>query len=126
MDQPTRNEATAVVMAMFDAFNRHDLDAMAALYADDAHVASPDLDAPQRGPEAIRAIYARYFESAPDIQDEVTRVFADGAQVAVEFVTRGTMTDPGPDAPEAMRWQGVRPGRRRPCWRCGRAGSSAT
>ena len=103
MDQPQQNEALRVVAAMFDAFNRHDVDAMAALYADDAVIESPDFDAPRRGPAGIRATYVPYFEGSPDIQDDITRMFASGSQVAVEFVSRGTMTHLGPDDPEAMR-----------------------
>ena len=103
MDQPKQNEALEVVAAMFAAFNRHDLDAMAALYADDAVIESPDFEAPRRGPAGVRETYAPYFEGSPDIQDDVTRMFASGGQVAVEFVSRGTMTHLGPDDPEVMR-----------------------
>ena len=103
MDEPQQNEALEVVAAMFDAFNRHDLDAMAALYADDAVIESPDFEAPRRGPAGVRETYTPYFEGSPDIQDDVTRMFASGGQVAVEFVSRGTMTHLGPDDPEVMR-----------------------
>lgn len=103
MSQPEPNEAVEVVTAMFEAFNRHDVEAMAALYADDAFVNSPDFEAPKRGPEAIREIYGAYFASSPDIRDEVTRIFGSGDHVAVEFVSRGTMTHPAPGTPEVMR-----------------------
>ncbi|MEM8560429.1 MAG: nuclear transport factor 2 family protein, partial [Bacteroidota bacterium] len=98
-----QTEAMTVVSAMFDAFNRHDLDAMAALYADDAVIESPDFEAPRRGPAGIRETYAPYFEGSPDIHDEVTLMFGSGDHVAVEFVSSGTMTHLGPDDPPVMQ-----------------------
>lgn len=103
MDQPERNDAVKTVTTLFEAFNRHDVEAMSALYAEDAFIDSPDFDEPKQGPGAIREIYVPYFESSPDIHDDVTRIFASGDHVAVEFVSRGTMTNLGPDDPEVMQ-----------------------
>ncbi|MEM8600835.1 MAG: nuclear transport factor 2 family protein [Bacteroidota bacterium] len=103
MSTPTNTDAMSVVAAMFEAFNRHDLDALAALYAEDAVIESPDFEEPRRGPAGIRETYAPYFEASPDIQDDVTRMFGSGNLVAVEFVSHGTMTNLGPDDPEVMQ-----------------------
>lgn len=103
MDAPTQTAAMNVVSAMFDAFNRHDVEALAALYAEDAVIESPDFEEPRRGPAGIRETYTPYFEASPDIQDDVTRMFGSGDLVAVEFVSRGTMTNLGPDDPEVMQ-----------------------
>lgn len=49
----------AVVHAYVRALNAQDLEAIVALYADDATVEDPVGSAPVRGREAIRAFYAR-------------------------------------------------------------------
>jgi steroid delta-isomerase len=49
----------AVVQAYMDALNAGDLEAIVALYADDATVEDPVGSAPVAGREAIRAFYAR-------------------------------------------------------------------
>ena len=103
MDQPEHNGPLDVVTAMFNAFNRHDVEEMAALYADDAVIESPDFEAPRRGPAGIRETYTPYFQSSPDIRDDITRIFASEGQVAVEFVSRGTMIHLGPDDPEVIQ-----------------------
>jgi len=54
-----------IVESMFAAFNRHDVEAMAALYSDDAFIDSPNFDAPKRGRQAIREIYTKYFLQTP-------------------------------------------------------------
>ena len=93
----------AVVERMFDCFNRHDAEGMAALYADDAVIDSPDLDQPRRGPAAVQDIYAAHFRSTPDIRDEVRELVACGERVFVEFVSSGTITNLEEGAPEIMR-----------------------
>ena len=49
----------AVVHAYVAALNAGDLEAIVALYADDASVEDPVGSAPHRGRQAIRAFYAR-------------------------------------------------------------------
>ena len=49
----------AVVPAYVAALNAGDLEAIVALYADDASVEDPVGSAPHRGRQAIRAFYAR-------------------------------------------------------------------
>ena len=96
-------EATeAVARAMFDAFNRHDLDALAALYAPDAVLVSPDVDGPRQGPSGARQTYGELFALAPDVQDRVVRLVADGPWVAVEFVSTGTASLPDGDRPFSL------------------------
>jgi len=80
-----------IVESMFAAFNRHDSEAMAALYSDDAFIDSPDFDAPKRGQQAIRETYSKYFRQTPDIRDDVKSIVACGDKVFVEFVSSGTM-----------------------------------
>ncbi|HSS18878.1 MAG TPA: nuclear transport factor 2 family protein [Pyrinomonadaceae bacterium] len=80
-----------VVEGMFAAFNRHDAEGMATLYSEDAFIDSPEFEAPKRGKQGVREIYAKYFRETPDIRDTVTNIFACGDKVFVEFVASGTI-----------------------------------
>jgi steroid delta-isomerase-like uncharacterized protein len=84
----------AVVTAYFDALARHDLDAIQAAWADDGvcHMAGqPDAD----GPAAVRAWWAEFFGSSPDLRFAVEELIAEGDQVAVRWTARGTFAGPG-------------------------------
>jgi steroid delta-isomerase-like uncharacterized protein len=76
---------------MFAAFNRHDVEAMAALYSEGALIDSPELSAPRHGKQGVREIYSRLFTNSPDIRDEVKNIVACGNKVFVEFVSSGTI-----------------------------------
>jgi ketosteroid isomerase-like protein len=75
-----------IVQRLFSAFNRHDIDTMARLYASDAILESPDFCSARRGPEGVRKTYADLFRTFPDIVDQVTGSVASGERVAVQFV----------------------------------------
>src|SRR6266705_4236863 len=53
-----------------DTFNKHDLDALAKLYAEDAVAYDPMYPEPLRGREAIRKDAATFFRGFPDIHYE--------------------------------------------------------
>src|SRR5688500_17693358 len=72
----------ATVEAMFAAFNRHDAAAIAALYAVDAVLRSPEFCAPRTGPEEVKRTYAALFHSFPDIRDEDMSYIVEGERVA--------------------------------------------
>lgn len=78
----------AVVRTMFDAFNRHDAIALAALYAEDAGLVSSDFCTRRMGRAEVVRTYRALFERFPDIRDEVEDVLVDGDRVAVRFVAR--------------------------------------
>lgn len=78
----------AVVLTMFDAFNRHDAIALATLYAEDARLASSDFCTGRMGRAEVVRTYRALFERFPDIHDEVMDVLVDGDRVAVRFVAR--------------------------------------
>lgn len=80
----------SVVEARFATFNRHDLDAIVALYAPDAVLTSPGFCHERIGLAGARQAYAALFQAVPDITDEVTAVIIDRDHIAVEFVARST------------------------------------
>ncbi|GAB3195870.1 steroid delta-isomerase-like uncharacterized protein [Pontibacter aydingkolensis] len=97
-------QTVQVMQQMFQAFNRHDLEAMASLYADDAVFISPEMTEPKRGKAAVAEIYGPLFEMAPGVQDEVKHYIYNGKdEVAVEFVSKGTVENIGPNDPPQMK-----------------------
>lgn len=81
-------EVEGKVRAFFEAFNRHDLDAVVAFYAPDAVLESSDFAAPRHGREGARRTYAELFDALPSVRDEVKSIVVDGESVAVEFESR--------------------------------------
>jgi ketosteroid isomerase-like protein len=79
----------SVVQAMFHAFNRHDADAMAKLYASDARLMSSDFCRPRVGRAEVVRTYRELFAAFPGISDEVEHMVVQGDQVAVRFVAKG-------------------------------------
>lgn len=73
------------VQAMFKAFNAHDVDALKAVYAEDAVVYSPESCTPTRGRDAIGEGYAEMFAYIPDVHDRLDRIVAEGDYAAVMF-----------------------------------------
>ncbi|MHA1544253.1 MAG: nuclear transport factor 2 family protein [Alphaproteobacteria bacterium] len=89
----------AIIEAVFEAFNRHDLEAVVALYHPEAKLVTPGFPEPRYGLDVIRATYKDHFDNIPGVYDEVTRIVADGDQAAVEFTA--TWAQPTEDDPEA-------------------------
>lgn len=89
---PAAADATAksVFEARFATFNRHDLDAIVALYAPDAVLTSPGFCQDRVGLAGARQAYGALFQGVPDITDEVTAVLIDPDHIAVQFVARST------------------------------------
>ena len=63
------NERT--IRSLFAAFNRHDVEGLAALYAPDAYLMSSDFSAPRGGPTGVRKTYSELFSQLPQVHDEV-------------------------------------------------------
>lgn len=91
-----RQTATArdVIQKMLDAFDRHDPDAYAGLYAADAVVRDPGYPEPLRGREAIRKDMEDFFRAFPDIQCSITTLLSEGDRIAMEGSTTGTHNGP--------------------------------
>lgn len=92
-------ETRAIIEAVFEAFNRHDLEAIVALYHPGAKLVTPGYPEPRYGLEVIRATYKDHFDNIPGVYDEVTRIVAEGDQGAVEFTA--SWDQPTGDDPEA-------------------------
>ncbi|HEY7132577.1 MAG TPA: nuclear transport factor 2 family protein [Candidatus Limnocylindrales bacterium] len=94
----TSDAVEATLRAVLDAFNRHDLDAILAHFADDAVFLSPRGPEPIgtrfAGKEAVRAGLARRFEGIPDVHygDDRHFVSADGSRGVSEWTLTGTTT----------------------------------
>lgn len=80
---------------MFEAFNRHDWNAMAAFYTEPASFLDPSFgtDAVSKTRTETAAKYADLEKMFPDVHDEITGLYASGDKVTVEFVSSGTAPD---------------------------------
>ena len=93
MDQHESQENVAIGRAWMRAFNAHDVDALVALYADDATHTSPKIRAlhPHTGGKLVgRAALAAWWRDAnarlPGLRYEEVAVTADAARVLVEYL----------------------------------------
>ena len=88
-----------VLLAVIDAFNRHDLDGIMRHFADDAVFESPRGPEPfgtrYEGKDAVRAGLSKRFEGIPDVHYGDDRHFlsADGSRGVSEWTLTGTTTD---------------------------------
>ena len=82
-----------VVEERFAAVRRHDIEAIVALYANDALETSPAFCAERSGPDGARRTYAELFQAFPAITDDVTSMVVDGERVAVQFIARSKKAD---------------------------------
>jgi steroid delta-isomerase-like uncharacterized protein len=72
------------------AFNAHDLDAIVALYTEDAELFDSGMKRPRRGRKEIRRWFSTRFSSMPSINYMPTgQVFIQDEQVALTWTTRG-------------------------------------
>lgn len=87
------SETEKIMFRLFDAFNRHDAEAMFSLYDDNAIVYSPDYDTVRSNLKFLRENYSKMFQRSPDIKDEIKHYFVskNGDEVAVEFVSTGSV-----------------------------------
>jgi steroid delta-isomerase-like uncharacterized protein len=94
-----------IARAWLDAFNRHDVDALVALYADDATHTSPKIRAlhPDSGGKLVgKAALADWWRAAnrrlPGLRYEATAIVADEACAIVEYVRHAPGEPPMPVA----------------------------
>ncbi len=84
---------TRIAERWFAAFNAHDLEALLALYAEDAEHYSPKLKLRRpetggwvRGKAALRDWWQDAFDRLPTLRYEVLKLTADDEQVFMEYV----------------------------------------
>jgi ketosteroid isomerase-like protein len=82
-----------VVENRFVAVRRHDVEAIVALYANDAAETSPAFCTERSGPEGVRRTYTELFQAFPAITDDVTSIVVEGERVAVQFTARSKKAD---------------------------------
>lgn len=86
----------AIVRRVYDCFNRHDWEGMAALYADPCEFKDPSFGTQPvwQTPAQVREKYAEMSALFPDLHDEVVATYPSGDQyVIVEFISSGTSPD---------------------------------
>ena len=80
------SDPAAIIDKLFDAFNRHDVAALQALYAPNARLSSSDFCKPRTGADVTRT-YGAMFRDFPDIRDDVDTLIIEGDRAAVRFVS---------------------------------------
>jgi steroid delta-isomerase-like uncharacterized protein len=89
----TRDESTAQIGRVLEAFARRDTDALTQLHAEDGVVESPLAGGLARGREAIARVYDALFHSFPDVTLQADEPLIDGNRVVL--ITRLSGTDRG-------------------------------
>jgi steroid delta-isomerase-like uncharacterized protein len=89
MQQPSRDAIVAANEATYAAWNAHDADAVAAVFAEDAVVVDRGVGE-VRGREAIRIRAAELLAAFPDLRLERGSLVVDDAANADEWTLRAT------------------------------------
>jgi ketosteroid isomerase-like protein len=90
------------LLAFFDAINRHDPDALAALMTED-HIFIDSLGASVRGREKMRPGWGAYFAMCPDYRVSHEDIFQSGNIVAAFGSAGGTVREISWQTPAAWR-----------------------
>ena len=92
-----RERAMAMIEAVCEAFDRHDVDGIMAHFSDDAVFESPRGPDPWGrrfvGKDAVREGFAARFAGIPDVRYTDDDHFVDGDCGASEWTLSGTTTD---------------------------------
>lgn len=85
----------AVANALFDAFNKHEWEAMAGYYAEPASFLDPSFGSAyvSKSRAEVAAKYKSMEDLFPDIHDEVVGVYPSADKVTVEFISSGKASD---------------------------------
>ena len=94
----TSDQTRQIVAALFEAFNRQDVEVLVALYSEDTRIVSPGDTVARIGQEVVREIYQGHFDNIPGVHDAVQNIVTEGDRAAVEFIAtwdQPTEDDPG-------------------------------
>ena len=98
----TRAEAEALFARRERAWQERDADALAADHAEDGIVESP-THGTLSSREAIRHVYATWFEAFPDLRFQQDDLIVEGNRVALFFTSTGTHMKPFATIPATGR-----------------------
>lgn len=79
-----------LIAEFLDAWNSHDVERIASLYAPNYEGIDVAEAAPQRGPESMQHSAIRYLQAFPDLKLANEWVVIEGNQIAVAWVSHGT------------------------------------
>ena len=82
-------ESLFVVHRWIDAFNRHQVSDLVALYAPDAELFDPGMKRRRKGHREIEAWFTSRFRMAPTITYTPHAQLVSDEQIAVQWTTRG-------------------------------------
>ena len=88
------SDTSAIAARLTQAFNSHDLAAVARLYSVDQITLLPGAPQPIIGREAKQNMLAGYFRAFPDLKLELPLVICSGDHVVCEGTLAGTNTGP--------------------------------
>jgi steroid delta-isomerase-like uncharacterized protein len=80
---------SALVNRWIEAFNRHDVAGIVALYADDAELFDTGMKCPRHGRNEIKLWFSKRFRTMPSITCILTGQFFAEEQVAIAWTTYG-------------------------------------
>ncbi len=83
-----------VIRQASEAFNRHDADGLARIYAQDVVVYDPQYPEPLRGRQAVRSDMEAFVRTFPDLHVEIRSILQDGQTYAYEGTMTGTHQGP--------------------------------
>jgi steroid delta-isomerase-like uncharacterized protein len=86
----TRDDTAALIARRLDAINRHDVAALASMYADDCIVDSPSGGGVVKGRTAIDDVNRAWFSGFPDLAFSPDDLLIDGDRVAWIVTAEGT------------------------------------
>lgn len=97
-----------LVTELVEAWNAHDPERVAALYAPTYEGTDVGEASPQRGPEAVRQMVTRYLSAFPDLEFVAQETIVQGQRAALMWKARGThrgslMNIPATNRPTEIR-----------------------
>lgn len=94
---------TQIVTELVQAWNAHNPERVAALYAQAYQGTDVGEASPQQGPEAVRQTVARYLAAFPDLEFTEQETIIQGQRAALMWKARGTHRGPLMNIPATNR-----------------------
>lgn len=90
MSDENLRSAENLVAGLMEAWNSHDAERVTRFYTSDYKGEDVAQATPQRGPEGMREMMARYWNAFPDLHFTTQEVVVQGNRVALVWTARGT------------------------------------